>query len=62
MAASISSESALGSRLYRGLSRFPMWAFALLWLLPSLGLFLNSFRSRDAPNETLVSGRRGQTI
>ncbi len=24
-----------------------MWAFALVWLLPSLGLFVNSFRTRD---------------
>ena len=48
MTASVSSESGLGSILYRGLSRFPMWGFALLWLLPSFGLFLNSFRSRDA--------------
>ena len=37
----------LGARLYRGLSSVPMWAFALVWLLPSLGLFVNSFRTRD---------------
>jgi len=48
LAAAASSESGLGSRLYRGLSRVPMWAFALLWLVPTFGLFVNSFRTRDA--------------
>ena len=35
-------------RIYRTLSRIPLWGLALLWLAPSLGLLVNSFRPRDA--------------
>ncbi len=42
------ASQGLGSLIYRGLSRVPMWAFAILWLVPSFGLALNSFRPRDA--------------
>jgi len=42
----------IGGRLYSALSRAPMWVFALLWLLPSFGLMINSFRVRDAQRST----------
>jgi alpha-glucoside transport system permease protein len=44
----LAGEGGLGARLYRGLSRVPVWALAVLWLLPTFGLMLNSFRTRDA--------------
>jgi alpha-glucoside transport system permease protein len=41
-------DGGLGARLYRGLSRVPVWALSVLWLLPTFGLMVNSFRTRDA--------------
>jgi alpha-glucoside transport system permease protein len=35
-------------RIYRALSRVPLWFLAVMWLMPTLGLFINSFRPRDA--------------
>ncbi len=35
-------------RIYGALSRIPLWLLAVMWLLPSFGLFVNSFRPRDA--------------
>lgn len=35
-------------RLYAALTRVPMWAMAILWLVPTFGLMVNSFRPRDA--------------
>ncbi len=46
------SDAGIGARIYRGLSRVPMWVFAFMWLLPSLGLLINSFRTRDAQRTT----------
>ncbi|MDH3295454.1 MAG: carbohydrate ABC transporter permease, partial [Acidimicrobiia bacterium] len=42
----------VGGRIYAALSRLPMWAFALLWLVPTFGLMVNSFRTRDAQRST----------
>ena len=36
------------TRIYQGLSRIPMWGMAILWLVPTFGLLVNSFRPRDA--------------
>lgn len=41
----------LGDRIYQRLSDAPTWALwllVLLWTIPSLSLFVNSFRGRDA--------------
>ncbi len=41
----------LGKRLYALLSRVPvgvLWLLVLLWTAPTAGIFVNSFRSRDA--------------
>ncbi len=41
----------LGQRIYQKLSDVPAWALwilVLVWTIPSLGLFVNSFRGRDA--------------
>ncbi|NNC80540.1 MAG: carbohydrate ABC transporter permease [Acidimicrobiales bacterium] len=43
-------NATLGARIYDRLRSMPMWALwglVLLWTLPSLSLFLNSFRSRS---------------
>ncbi len=50
MAASVTTAGATstGSKIYSALSRVPMWAMAILWLLPTFGLFVNSLRPRDA--------------
>jgi alpha-glucoside transport system permease protein len=44
-------ESGLGLRIYRFLRSLPTWVLWLLvvvWSVPTLNLFVNSFRSRDA--------------
>jgi len=38
----------VASYLYRKLSSIPLWAIVVVWTLPSLSLFVNSFRGRDA--------------
>ena len=45
----------LGGRIYRLLSATPTWILWLLvvvWSVPSVGLFVNSFRTRDAQQAT----------
>ena len=42
------SNTGVGARIYAALSRVPMWVFAVLWLVPTFGLMVNSFRVRDA--------------
>lgn len=45
------SGEGLGDRIYRGLTNAPTWLLWLvvaIWTVPSLGLFVNSFRNRDA--------------
>lgn len=46
------ADKGLGARIYSSLSRVPIWTFAILWFLPTFGLFVNSFRPRDAQRET----------
>ncbi len=50
MAAAVTPAGAtsMASRIYSALSRVPMWALAVIWLLPTFGLFVNSLRPRDA--------------
>ncbi|MEX1043678.1 MAG: carbohydrate ABC transporter permease [Acidimicrobiia bacterium] len=46
---------ALGARIYRFLSTVPtwiLWLVVVIWSIPSLGLFVNSFRTRDAQQAT----------
>lgn len=48
---SLSGAPTLGRRIYQKLSDIPAWALwmlVLVWTIPSLGLFVNSFRGRDA--------------
>lgn len=45
-----SSSNTLGGRLYRKLTNVPMWALwimVVVWTIPTLSLFANSFRSRS---------------
>jgi len=45
------SSGGVGQRLYQKLSDIPtgaLWVLVLIWTLPSLSLFVNSFRNRDA--------------
>jgi len=45
------ATESLGARLYRKLSDIPtgvLWLIVVIWTLPSLSLFVNSFRARDA--------------
>jgi len=45
------SSGGAGQRLYQKLSDIPtgaLWVLVLIWTLPSLSLFVNSFRNRDA--------------
>lgn len=47
--------NSLVDRIYRALTNVPMWALWLIvaiWTLPSLSLFVNSFRSRDRQRTT----------
>jgi alpha-glucoside transport system permease protein len=44
-------ESGLGLRIYRflrGLPTWVLWALVVVWSIPTLNLFVNSFRTRDA--------------
>ena len=41
----------LGNRIYRVLQAIPtwvLWLLVILWSIPSFGLFVNSFRTRDS--------------
>lgn len=45
------TSDSLGGRIYRRLTNLPMWALwgmVVLWTIPSLSLFANSFRDRSA--------------
>ena len=44
--------TSLGARLHSLLTRVPLWFIVLVWAVPSLGLFINSFRSRQAQNQS----------
>ncbi len=51
----MSGGNGLVDRLYRMLKGIPTWALwfiVALWSLPTVGLFLNSFRERDAQRST----------
>ena len=48
MTASIRPAGSFVDRVYGSMKRVPVWALALIWLLPSFGLFVNSFRPRDS--------------
>ncbi len=51
MAAITPSGEGFGDRLYRRLTDVPtwiLWFIVAVWTVPSLGLFANSFRNRDA--------------
>ncbi len=37
----------LGARIYAILRRAPLWFIVAIWTIPSLGLFVSSFRTRD---------------
>jgi alpha-glucoside transport system permease protein len=53
-AQSVESEG-LGKRLYRLLSSVPtgvLWLLVVLWTAPTAGIFVNSFRNRDAQKGT----------
>jgi alpha-glucoside transport system permease protein len=53
-------------RLYGALSRIPLWGLAVVWLVPTLGLFVNSWRPRDAQRNsgfwTLQADDVGQRV
>lgn len=49
-AVSTPGQAGLGARIYRKLSDVPtgvLWILVVIWTLPSLSLFVNSFRARD---------------
>lgn len=51
MAAITPSGQGIGDRIYRRLTDVPtwiLWFIVAIWTVPSLGLFANSFRNRDA--------------
>ncbi len=45
-------EAGVGARIRGILTRVPLWFIVLVWAVPSLGLFVNSFRSRQAQNQS----------
>ena len=45
----------LGKRIYGFLRAIPtwvLWIMVVLWTVPTIGLFVNSFRTRDAQRES----------
>jgi alpha-glucoside transport system permease protein len=64
------AAAGLGMRIYRFLKSVPtwvLWFIVILWSIPSVGLFVNSFRTRDAQRESgwwtaFTSGTEGWTI
>ncbi len=49
------------NRIYGALRRAPIWIIVAVWTIPTLGLFVNSFRTRDAQRrvgwwQTLTEG------
>ena len=66
MAAITRSGDSFGDRLYQRLTDIPtwvLWAIVAVWTVPSLGLFANSFRNRDAQRNdafwNILSEREG---
>ena len=39
--------SSIIDRVYGALRRAPIWIIVAIWTIPTLGLFVNSFRTRD---------------
>ncbi len=64
------AAAGLGMRIYRFLKSVPtwvLWFIVILWSIPSIGLLVNSFRTRDAQREggwwtAFTSGTEGWTI
>ena len=64
------AAAGLGMRIYRFLKAVPtwvLWFIVILWSIPSIGLLVNSFRTRDAQREggwwtAFTSGTEGWTI
>ena len=51
MATTTKPDYTLGRRVYRFLSAIPtwvLWGLVVLWSVPTVGLFVNSFRDRNA--------------
>lgn len=46
--AAAGSGKGLGARIHGVLTRAPLWVIVLVWAIPSLGLFINSFRDRQS--------------
>ena len=47
----LDGDRGIGDRLYqflRGIPTWVLWLLVLIWSLPTLGLFINGFRARDA--------------
>ena len=69
-AADVAREQGLGRRVYAFLRAIPtwvLWMLVLLWTIPTFGLFVNSFRTRDAQREAgwwtvFTGGELGLTI
>jgi len=63
-------QSGLGMRIYHFLKAIPtwvLWLLVILWSLPTFGLFVNSFRTRDAQRASgwwtaFTSGTEGWTL
>ncbi len=65
-AVTASDGQGLGDRIYRRLTDVPtwvLWMIVAVWTIPSLGLFVNSFRNRDAQRNdafwNILAERRG---
>lgn len=66
MAATTVPGGGLSERIYRALSRVPLWGIAALWLAPTVGLLVSSFRPEDAQRNsgfwTLGANELGQRV
>ena len=69
-AAERAAAAGLGMRIYRFLKAIPtwvLWAIVIVWSIPTVGLFVNSFRTRDAQRSSgwwtaFTGGTEGWTI
>jgi alpha-glucoside transport system permease protein len=69
-AAERAAAAGLGTRIYHFLKAIPtwvLWAIVVIWSIPTVGLFVNSFRTRDAQRESgwwtaFTGGTEGWTI